>query len=126
MLEHSRASSGKKEPTDINNLCDEFVRLSYHARLNDKVGQGLRAKDKDFNCNYHLDLDPNLPLVNVVSQDISRVILNLVNNAFQATYEKSRKESEERINGIDHPPSSLSMHPYIPSITVSTQYKETK
>ena len=126
MLEHSRASSGKKEPTDINNLCDEFVRLSYHARLNDKVGQGLRAKDKDFNCNYHLDLDPNLPLVNVVSQDISRVILNLVNNAFQATYEKSRKESEERINGIDHPPSSLSMHPYIPSITVSTQYKRDK
>ena len=80
MLEHSRKSSGIKEPTDINKLCDEFVRLSYH---------GLRAKDKDFNCEYKLDLDPNLPLVNVVSQDMGRVLLNILNNAFQACSEKS-------------------------------------
>ena len=81
MLEHSRKSSGVKEPTDINKLCDEFVRLSYH---------GLRAKDKAFNCDYKLDLDPNLQLVNVVSQDIGRVLLNIINNAFQACNEKSQ------------------------------------
>ena len=80
MLEHSRKSTGVKEPTDINKLCDEFVRLSYH---------GLRAKDKDFNCDYKLDLDPNMPLVNVISQDIGRVILNILNNAFQACHDKN-------------------------------------
>ena len=81
MLEHSRKSSGIKEPTNINQLCDEYVRLSYH---------GLRARDKDFNCDYKLDLDPNWPLVNVVTQDIGRVILNIVNNAFQACAEKQQ------------------------------------
>ncbi len=89
MLEHSRKSSGVKEPTDINKQCDEFVRLSYH---------GLKAKDKDFNCDYKLDLDPSLPLVSVVSQDIGRVLLNIVNNAFQACAEKSgslKLESQE-------------------------------
>ena len=80
MLEHSRKSTGVKEPTDINKLCDEFVRLSYH---------GLRAKDSKFNCDYKLDLDPNLPPVNVVSQDIGRVLLNIINNAFQACNDKS-------------------------------------
>ena len=81
MLEHSRKSTGVKEPTDINKLCDEFVRLSY---------QGLRAKNKEFICEYKLDLDPTMPLVNVVSQDIGRVILNIINNAFQACNEKSQ------------------------------------
>ena len=81
MLEHSRKSSGVKELTDINKLCDELVRLSYH---------GLKAKDKEFNCDYKLDLDPKLQLVNVVSQDFGRVILNIVNNAFQACNEKSQ------------------------------------
>ena len=123
MLEHSRASSGKKELTDVNKLCDEFVRLSYHARLNDKVGQGLRAKDKSFECDYKLDLDSSLPLVNVVSQDIGRVILNLVNNAFQATSEKSKKEKEkeERIKENMDLPSSFSILPYSPSIQISTK-----
>ena len=64
MLDHSRASSGEKTPTDINALCDEYLRLSYH---------GLRAKDKSFNADFELDLDENLPKVNVVSQDIGRV-----------------------------------------------------
>ena len=89
MLEHSRKSSGVKEPTDINKLCDEFVRLSYH---------GLRARDKNFNCDYKLDLDPNLPFVTVVSQDMGRVILNIVNNAFQACFQQSeslKSESQE-------------------------------
>ena len=80
MLEHSRKSSGVKEPTDINKLCDEFVRLSYH---------GLRAKDPKFNCDYKLDLDPNMPKITVVSQDIARMLLNIINNSFQACAERS-------------------------------------
>ncbi len=101
MLEHSRKSTGVKELTDINKLCEEFVRLSYH---------GLRAKDKDFNCDYKLYLDPDMPLVNVVSQDIGRVILNIVNNAFQASLDKSeslKSESEEK---------------YKPLVTITTKF----
>ncbi|WP_194973337.1 tetratricopeptide repeat-containing sensor histidine kinase [Aquiflexum lacus] len=75
MLEHSRTTTGEKVLTDINALADEYLRLSYH---------GLRAKDKNFNADFKTDFDPNLPKVNVVAQDISRVILNLINNAFQA------------------------------------------
>jgi signal transduction histidine kinase len=75
MLEHSRTSTGEKVPTDINALCDEYLRLSYH---------GLRAKDNSFNADYKTDFDPDLPKVNVVPQDIGRVLLNIINNAFQA------------------------------------------
>jgi len=81
MLEHSRASKGEKNPTDLNVLADEFVRLSFH---------GLRAKDKNFNTDYKLVLDPDLPKVNVVASDIGRVILNLVNNAFYAVDERAQ------------------------------------
>ena len=81
MLEHSRVNKGVKAPTDINSLIDEFVRLSFH---------GLRAKEKSFNADFKLELDPNLPKVNVVSSDIGRVILNLVNNAFYAVDEKTK------------------------------------
>ncbi len=111
MLEHSRKSNGVKDLTDINKLCDEFVRLSYH---------GLRAKDAKFNCDYKLDLDPNLPLVNVVSQDIGRVILNIVNNAFQA--------SAENLVGLsviplkDQRGLSDGQNEYIPLVSVSTKY----
>ena len=75
MLAHSRNGSGQKEATDINALADEYLRLSYH---------GLRAKDKSFNADFRTDFDPNLPKVNVVQQDIGRVLLNVINNAFQA------------------------------------------
>jgi C4-dicarboxylate-specific signal transduction histidine kinase len=75
MLEHSRSSKGEKVPTNINVLADEFLRLSYH---------GFRAKDKSFNADYSTDFDPTLPLVSVVAQDMGRVLLNLINNAFQA------------------------------------------
>jgi signal transduction histidine kinase/ligand-binding sensor domain-containing protein len=85
MLEHSRGSTGDKKLTDINALADEFLRLSYH---------GLRAKDKSFTADFETDLDPNLPLVNVVAQDLGRVILNLINNAFYACTEKSKKSLE--------------------------------
>ncbi len=79
---HSRGSSGQKEPTDINALCDEYLRLSYH---------GFRAKDKSFNADFKLETDKTLPKMNVVPQDIGRVLLNLINNAFYAV-EKRAKE----------------------------------
>jgi len=79
MLQHSRTSTGEKEPTDINVLADEYLRLAYH---------GFRAKDKSFNAQYNTDFDPKLPSIKVVSQDIGRVILNLVTNAFHAVSKK--------------------------------------
>ncbi|WP_373521607.1 ATP-binding protein, partial [Aquiflexum sp.] len=75
MLAHSRTSKGEKVPTDINALADEYLRLSYH---------GLRAKDKSFNADFVTDFDPNLPKINVIPQDIGRVLLNIINNGFQA------------------------------------------
>jgi len=80
MLQHSRSNTGHKEMTDINTLCDEYLRLSYH---------GLRAKDKSFNAKFETDFDPSLPKINVVPQDMGRVILNLINNAFYAVNEKA-------------------------------------
>jgi signal transduction histidine kinase len=82
MLQHSRASSGQKELTDINELCDEYLRLSYH---------GLRAKDKSFNATFKTDLDPTLGKISIVPQDIGRVVLNLLTNAFYAVNEKKKK-----------------------------------
>ena len=75
MLAHSRAGKGEKAPTDLNALADEYLRLSYH---------GFRSKDKSFNADFKTDFDPNLPKVNVVPQDIGRVLLNILNNAFYA------------------------------------------
>ncbi|MCB0655536.1 MAG: hypothetical protein KDC57_05330, partial [Saprospiraceae bacterium] len=75
MLQHSRSSNGEKIPTDINALFDEYLRLAYH---------GMRARDKSFNTDFELKLDQSLPSVKVVPQDIGRVLLNLINNAFQA------------------------------------------
>jgi len=75
MLQHSRSSSSQKEITDINALCDEYLRLCYH---------GLRAKDKSFNATMKTDFDPKLPKISIVPQDIGRVILNLLTNAFYA------------------------------------------
>ena len=79
MLEHSKASTGKKEPTDINKLADEYLRLAYH---------GLRAKDKSFNAEIKTDFDESIGKINIVPQDIGRVLLNLFNNAFYAVNEK--------------------------------------
>ena len=83
MLQHSRASSDEKQLTDINALADEYLRLAYH---------GLRAKDKSFNANYTTELAEGLPEINVVPQDIGRVLLNLINNAFQAVREVADPE----------------------------------
>ena len=81
MLQHSKASSGTKEPTNINALADEYMRLAYH---------GLRAKDKAFNAELVTHFDEELPKVNVIPQDIGRVLLNLFNNAFYAVNQKQK------------------------------------
>src|SRR5665213_1698680 len=95
MLEHSRSVSGQKEPTDINQLADEYLRLSYH---------GLRAKDKSFNAELVTNFDAALPKVHAIPQDIGRVLLNLFNNAFYAVNQK------QKTAGAD----------YKPEISVST------
>jgi signal transduction histidine kinase len=81
MLQHSSSSSGVKEPTDINALCDECLRLSYH---------GLRAKDKSFNASMKTDFDNSIGNINIIPQDIGRVLLNLINNAFYAVDERKK------------------------------------
>jgi signal transduction histidine kinase len=95
MLQHSRASSRQKELTDINKLADEYLRLAYH---------GLRAKDKSFNAAIKTDFDESIGKINIVPQDIGRVILNLINNAFYAVSEKQK----QNVNG------------YEPTVAVST------
>jgi len=81
MLQHSQSGSGKKEPTNIITLADEYMRLAYH---------GLRAKDKRFNAEMVTHFDEKLPKVNVIPQDIGRVLLNLFNNAFYAVNQKQK------------------------------------
>ena len=93
MLQHSRASTGKKELTNINSLVNETLRLSYH---------GLRAKDKDFNAAINADFDEGIGKININPQDISRVLLNLFNNAFYSVNEKKSK-----LNGKFEPAVSV-------------------
>ena len=95
MLQHSRTSTGIKEPTDINKLVDEYLRLAYH---------GMRAKDKSFNATLKTDYDETIGNINIIPQDIGRVFLNLYNNAFYAVAEKKKIPGEN----------------YEPLITVST------
>ncbi|CAN5288748.1 hypothetical protein BH20BAC1_BH20BAC1_21530 [soil metagenome] len=96
MLQHSRSSTGKKEPTDINALADEYLRLCYH---------GLRAKDKSFNATIETNFDESIGKADIVPQDIGRVLLNLFNNAFYAVTEKQKKLGEK----------------YEPTVSVSTK-----
>ncbi len=100
MLQHSRSSSGVKEPTDINALADEYLRLSYH---------GLRAKDKSFNADFKTEFDETLPKINVIPQDIGRVLLNLINNAFYAVSEARSLKLEARSKD------------YKPTVTIRTK-----
>lgn len=83
MLLHSRGQRGERQPTDINAMLEEYVNLSYH---------GMRAQDSGFNATIERDLAPAMPLVHVVPQDLSRVFLNILNNACYAVNEKSRKQ----------------------------------
>ncbi len=85
MLQHSRTGDGKKEPTDLNALADEYLRLAYH---------GLRAKDKSFNAHMETDFDEDIGKVHLVPQDIGRVLLNLITNAFHAVSERKQNEPE--------------------------------
>jgi signal transduction histidine kinase len=84
MLQHSGTSSGQKELTDINKLTEEYLRLAYH---------GLRAKDKSFNAKFETDFDKSVGKINIIPQDVGRVILNLINNAFYAVSEKVKLQA---------------------------------
>ena len=101
MLQHSRSSSGKKEPTDINALCDEYLRLSYH---------GLRGKDKSFNAMMKTDFDESIGNLNIIPQDIGRVVLNLLTNAFYVVDEKKK-------SGIEN---------YEPTVSITTKKVDDK
>jgi signal transduction histidine kinase len=96
MLQHSKASTGKKESTDINALADEYLKLSYH---------GMRAKDKSFNAEIKTDFDNNVGKINIVPQDIGRALLNLINNAFYAVNEKAKQTGNN----------------YQPTVSITTQ-----
>jgi two-component system NtrC family sensor kinase len=100
MLEHARTSTGERQPTDLNALSDEYLRLAYH---------GLRAKNKEFNAQLITDFDPAIGLVDVVPQDMGRVLLNLFNNAFYAVREKQK----------------TAIQGYPPTVTVTTRRLQT-
>ncbi len=108
MLEHSRANKGERRLTNINTLCDEYLRLSFH---------GLRAKDKSFNADFKTDFDPNLPKVQLIPQDVGRVLLNLLNNAFYAVNEKAKQLRE----GLEANSNTENKEIYTPSVLVSTR-----
>ena len=96
MLEHAKTGTGEQQPTDLNALTDEYLRLAYH---------GQRAKNQSFNCKLMTRFDPDVKLVNVVGKDISRVLLNVFNNAFYAVYQRQREADST----------------YQPTVTVETQ-----
>ncbi|MFS4417097.1 ATP-binding protein [Maribacter sp. 2307ULW6-5] len=102
MLQHSRTSSGAKEPTDINALADEYLRLAYH---------GLRAKDKSFNAVLVTDYDETIGKINVIPQDMGRVILNLISNAFYASNERKQASKDKAFE---------------PTVSVSTKKQKDK
>ncbi len=99
MLQHSRTSTGQKESTDINVLCDEYLRLSYH---------GLRARDKSFNAKFISEFEPSVGSLDVIPQDLGRVLLNLINNAFYAVNERKQSTTEN----------------YQPTVTVKTKKED--
>ncbi|WP_229367857.1 sensor histidine kinase [Fibrisoma limi] len=104
MLEHSRVGTGQKQPTDLNALVDEYLRLSYHGLRR----SGDSAKDKSVNVTLETDFAADLPTLNVVAQDLGRVLLNLFNNAFYAVGEQQKQVGE----------------PYQPTVTVRTRRQD--
>jgi len=109
MLQHSRSSSGVKEPTDINALCDEYLRLTYHGlRAKDSrnpADKSLSAGQAGFNATMKTDFDASLEKINIIPQDVGRVILNLLTNAFYVVDEKKK-------SGVSN---------YEPTVSVSTK-----
>jgi signal transduction histidine kinase len=105
MLQHSRSSSATKEPTDINKLADEYLRLAYH---------GLRAKDKSFNATLETDYDETIGSINIIPQDIGRAVLNLITNAFYAVTEKKNASALRQAQ-------DSAGQPYEPTVSVSTK-----
>ncbi len=118
MLQHSQAGSGKKESTDINALADEYIRLCYH---------GLRAKDKTFNATIKTDFDETIGKINIIPQDIGRVLLNILTNAFYAVAER-KKNPALPAGGLPDPilarpaGGAIGLFPdYQPSVSLSTK-----
>ncbi len=111
MLMHSRSSTGQKVLTNINNLCNEYLRLSYH---------GFRAKDKSFNADFKLETDGNIPEIEIVPQDFGRVMLNLINNAFYAVDLKSKNIDKQ--NPGTETGTHQSRNKYEPMVIVKTSY----
>ncbi len=112
MLQHGRSNSGTKEPTDINKLADEYLRLAY---------QGLRAKDRSFNATLNPDFDETIGKINIIPQDIGRVLLNLYNNAFYAVQQKQKEVAYKEVAPFE---KMLSL--YEPTVSVSTKKKGDK
>ena len=112
MLQHSRVSTGQKEPTDINALCDEYLRLSYH---------GMRARDKNFNAEIKTDFDETVGKINVVPQDVGRVLLNLFNNAFYAVSEKSKNTGGFRQLEARSSQLEANNERYVPTVILATK-----
>jgi signal transduction histidine kinase len=113
MLEHSRASTGQKEPTDINALCNDYLRLAY---------QGQKVKNKDFNATMETHFDPNLPKIEIIPQDIGRVILNLINNALYAVNERSKDiERAGSPSGVGVKGGQGQVLSYVPTVSITTQ-----
>ncbi len=117
MLQHSQKGSGQKEPTDINAMAEEYLRLAYHACLSGR--QGCLAKDITLNASFVTDLDKRIGNVNLVQQDISRVLLNLYNNAFYALSAKSSAEAIVKDEALANADGD-----YQPLVTLTTKRKE--
>ena len=113
MLQHSNSGTGKKEPTDINKLADEYLRLAYH---------GLRAKDKSFNAIMKTDFDASIGNINIIPQDIGRVVLNLITNAFYVVNEKALSAVATLPAGQVGPTAAM----YEPTVSVTTKKVEDK
>ena len=107
MLQHSQSSTGQKEPTDVNKLADEYLRLSYH---------GLRAKDNSFNAVMKTDFDKSIEKINIIPQDIGRVLLNLYNNAFYAVQQKKMEAASKGLPTFEKLATL-----YEPTVSVSTK-----
>ena len=113
MLEHSRNSSGEKVPTNINALADEYLKLAY---------QSQKAKDQSFNTTLETHFDPNLPKIEIIPQDIGRVLLNLINNAFYAVKERSKRlERADSTLGVGGKDGKKVESDYIPTVSITTQ-----